>query len=61
MRNLIILYDIENSELKKVYMKTEESTGNYNSYLGNYYFEDSSFSCPNIFLINNSIVYINGI
>ena len=51
MRNLIILYDIENSELKKVYMKTEESTGNYNSYFGNYYFKDSSFSCPNIFLI----------
>ena len=58
--NLIVLYDIENSELKKVYMNTEESIGNYNSYLGNYFFKNSLFSySPNIFLINNSIIYIN--
>ena len=61
MRNLIALYNIEKSELKKVYMNTEESAGTYNSYLGNYDFELNEASVsksPNIFLINNSIVYI---
>ena len=61
---LIVLYDIENNDLKKIYMNIEDSNGNYNSYLGSYQFYDSdngysSFSySQNIFLIKNSIVYI---
>ena len=61
IKNLIVLYDIENCELKKVYMNSYESTGTFDSYLGNYYFKkNSSYSySPNIFLISNSIIYIN--
>ena len=60
IKNLIVLYDIENSALKKEYMNTVESTGIFHSYLYNYkYDNNSSYSnSQNIFLINNSIVYI---
>ena len=56
--NSVVLYDIENSELKKVYITTEDS-GESNTYLNNYYFYDTTFSeNKNIFIINKSIVYI---
>ena len=47
----IFLYDIENSELKKVYITTEDS-GESNTYLDNYDFYDTTFSeNQNIFII----------
>ena len=60
IKNLIILYDIFYGDLKKIFIEKEDS-GECNTYLGSYSFkdQDNTFSNDqNIFLINNSIVYI---
>ena len=58
IQNSIILYDIEKSEVKKIYI-TKEDSGECNTYLPDYKFKDTTFSKhQNIFIINNSIVYI---
>ena len=58
--NSIVLYDIENAELKKTYI-TNEDIGESNTYLEsfNFYYYGTTFSNDqNIFVINNSIVYL---
>ena len=58
IKNSIVLYDIENSDLKKIYITTEDS-GQCNTYLGSYIFDAGTFSNhQNIFIIKNSIIYI---
>jgi hypothetical protein len=58
IRNSIILFDLDNSEVKKVYM-TKEDSGECNTYLLSYSFRDTTFSNDqNIFIIKNSIVYL---
>ena len=61
IRNSVVLFDLENSVVKKIYITIEDS-GEYNSYMINYRFDtfgDKTFSNDqNIFIINNSIVYI---
>lgn len=57
-RSLILLYDLEKSDIKKIYITTE-NTGILDTYMGNLDFTNSAFSnYENIFMINNSIVYI---
>ena len=57
----IVLYGLGNGELKKIY-KTTEDIGECNTYLGDFHFYDykgTTFSNDqNIFVINNSIVYL---
>jgi len=58
--NSIVLYDIENAELKKTYI-TNEDIGESNTYLlsFNFHYNGTTFSNDqNIFVINNSIVYL---
>jgi len=58
--NSIVLYDIENAELKKTYI-TNEDIGESNTYLVtfNFHYNGTTFSNDqNIFVINNSIVYL---
>jgi hypothetical protein len=58
IRNSIILFDLDNSEVKKVYM-TKEDSGECNTYLPSYTFNYTTFSNDqNIFIIKNSIVYL---
>ena len=61
IRNSIVLFDLENSVVKKIYI-TNEDSGEYNTYMCSYRFDtfgDKTFSNDqNIFIINNSIVYI---
>ena len=58
--NSIVLYDIENAELKKTYI-TNEDIGESNTYLVtfNFHYNGTTFSNDqNIFVINKSIVYL---
>ena len=58
IKNLIILYDIFYGDLKKIFIEKEDS-GECNTYLGSYFLNQDNYSNDqNIFLINNSIVYI---
>ena len=58
IKNSIILFDLEKSEVKKVYI-TKEDSGVCNTYLSSYTFDYTTFSNDqNIFIIKNSIVYL---
>ena len=58
IKNSIVLFDLENSEVKKVYI-TKEDSGECNTYMGSYTFDYTTFSNDqNIFIIKNSIVYL---